>query len=165
MGIFNLLGGKGSGSSKEKGPACAEQELREVSPNEQVIYMQFCEHRRGGVPADGWLVATDKRMWFFVAGFKEQREFSYATPVSVSEGRLVINNGEDLIKMPLAAAQRFAEIIREKRDQLAVPVVSYSPPECPTSLADEIKKFVELRDNGVLTEEEFQAQKARLLNE
>ena len=33
------------------------------------------------------------------------------------------------------------------------------------SIADELTKLVQLRDAGVLTEEEFQAQKAKLLQE
>ena len=33
----------------------------------------------------------------------------------------------------------------------------------PSSLADELKKFAELRDSGVLSEAEFEQQKAKLL--
>jgi hypothetical protein len=37
------------------------------------------------------------------------------------------------------------------------------PPAQPGSVADELKKLVELRDAGVLSAEEFDAQKAQLL--
>ena len=33
----------------------------------------------------------------------------------------------------------------------------------PSSIADELTKLVQLRDSGVLTEDEFQTQKAKLL--
>src|SRR4051812_29538669 len=39
----------------------------------------------------------------------------------------------------------------------------YSLPKPDTSKADELAKLAELRDRGVLTEDEFSAQKAKLL--
>jgi hypothetical protein len=39
-----------------------------------------------------------------------------------------------------------------------------TPPGDPSSLADELRKLVELRDDGVLTPGEFESQKARLLS-
>jgi ribosomal protein L7/L12 len=39
------------------------------------------------------------------------------------------------------------------------------PPAARVSVADELQKFVQLRDSGVLTPQEFDAQKARLLGE
>jgi hypothetical protein len=42
-------------------------------------------------------------------------------------------------------------------------VVSTGGPAAPTEVADEIAKLGELRDKGLLTDEEFQAQKQKLL--
>jgi len=46
----------------------------------------------------------------------------------------------------------------------AAPAAPASPAPPSTSLADELTKLAQLRDQGVLSEEEFQAQKARLLD-
>jgi len=43
------------------------------------------------------------------------------------------------------------------------PGASYQVPPSPVSVAEELRKLAELRDAGVLSEQEFQAQKARLL--
>jgi hypothetical protein len=38
-----------------------------------------------------------------------------------------------------------------------------APPAEPVDVVEQLKKFAELRDQGIITEEEFAAQKARLL--
>ncbi len=47
--------------------------------------------------------------------------------------------------------------------------IKYSEPksttESMTSIADELKKLKELLDSGVLTKEEFESQKTKLLNQ
>ena len=46
----------------------------------------------------------------------------------------------------------------------ATPHIPYCPPSnAGQSAADELKKYKELKDHGVLTEEEFQAKKEQLL--
>ena len=50
------------------------------------------------------------------------------------------------------------------RQQAANEVV-HQPPAAPVDLAEELTKFAALRDQGILTEEEFAAQKARLLSQ
>jgi Short C-terminal domain len=44
------------------------------------------------------------------------------------------------------------------------PGAGYQAPPSPTSGAEELRKLAELRDTGVLSEQEFQAQKARPLS-
>jgi Short C-terminal domain len=39
-----------------------------------------------------------------------------------------------------------------------------APPEAAPSAADELAKFAALRDSGVLTDDEFQAIKQKLIN-
>ena len=41
---------------------------------------------------------------------------------------------------------------------------SQQPAPAPVDVAEELQKFAALRDQGILTEEEFAAQKARLLS-
>ena len=47
-------------------------------------------------------------------------------------------------------------------DQTAPPVEAAAPAE-QVDVVEQLKKFAELRDQGILTEEEFAAQKAKLL--
>jgi hypothetical protein len=48
--------------------------------------------------------------------------------------------------------------------QQAADQVVHQPPPAPVDVAEELQKFAALRDQGILTEEEFSAQKARLLS-
>jgi Short C-terminal domain len=45
------------------------------------------------------------------------------------------------------------------------PQVPHNPPSEPVNVADQLTKLADLRDRGILSETEFQAQKARLLAE
>jgi Short C-terminal domain len=54
-----------------------------------------------------------------------------------------------------------ATLLRLMNGPAATPVTASAP--APASLADELRKLAELRDAGVLTFAEFEAQKARLL--
>jgi len=64
-----------------------------------------------------------------------------------------------------AAQEQYAE----PQQQYAPPPPQYAPPPAPAPAADtsdviaQLEKLGRLRDSGVLTEEEFAAQKARLL--
>jgi uncharacterized membrane protein YdbT with pleckstrin-like domain len=57
----------------------------------------------------------------------------------------------------------YEESERNKNRMYAPRAASASPPSPPASVADELAKLDRLRADGVLTEEEFRAQKARLL--
>lgn len=48
-------------------------------------------------------------------------------------------------------------------ERLVAPAHAFPPPQVVRSVADELIKLAQLRDAGVLTQEEFQAQKAKLL--
>jgi hypothetical protein len=49
--------------------------------------------------------------------------------------------------------------------QQAADEVVHQPAAAPVSVAEELTKFAALRDQGILTEEEFAAQKAKLLSQ
>jgi hypothetical protein len=57
----------------------------------------------------------------------------------------------------------------QQAEATAAPEPAPAPPEPPAPAAEQVdvveqlKKFAELRDQGILTEEEFAAQKAKLL--
>jgi Short C-terminal domain len=48
-------------------------------------------------------------------------------------------------------------------EQAAPPPEQAAPAAEPVDVVEQLKKFAELRDQGILTEEEFSAQKAKLL--
>jgi hypothetical protein len=56
-------------------------------------------------------------------------------------------------------ARRFVETKIAERNRRAG-----QPPPPPVDLPEQLRKLATLRDEGVLTEEEFQAQKTRLLS-
>jgi hypothetical protein len=68
-------------------------------------------------------------------------------------------NSCEMTRMNVQEAQSVAAAIRERMG------VSHAAPAqaAAGSVADELKKLAALRDSGVLTDEEFQAQKRRLL--
>jgi hypothetical protein len=57
-------------------------------------------------------------------------------------------------------AETLTSLISNQGDGLSSPPNNSHP---SVSIADEIKKLVELRDSGAITEEEFVAHKAQLL--
>lgn len=48
--------------------------------------------------------------------------------------------------------------------QAAHQQAAHQPPPAPVDVAEELQKFAALRDQGILTEEEFAVQKARILS-
>ncbi|HEV8056303.1 MAG TPA: SHOCT domain-containing protein [Nocardioidaceae bacterium] len=96
-----------------------------------------------------------------------------------SSGQFVLDNVEhphsvvDLL-MPLVSEARHKKMVERQSQYLHVNPgmagVAMGAPAAPTpaagppvDLADQLRKLAELRDQGVLTPEEFEAQKARLL--
>jgi hypothetical protein len=54
---------------------------------------------------------------------------------------------------------------RQMQQAQPVEQPAQQPPPAPVDVAGELKKFAALRDQGILTEEEFAVQKARLLSQ
>jgi Short C-terminal domain len=50
------------------------------------------------------------------------------------------------------------------QQQQAAAQAAHQPPPAPVDVAEELQKFAALRDQGILTEEEFAVQKARILS-
>ena len=61
-----------------------------------------------------------------------------------------------------ALAKSIVDYIEARRDELSAPIVVSAAPAA-FSQADELKKFKELLDLGIITEEEFEAKKKQLL--
>ena len=58
-------------------------------------------------------------------------------------------------------AREIVDFIQKRKDELSVPQASTIIQQ--TSAADELKKFKELLDMGIITEDEFNAKKKELL--
>jgi len=61
-------------------------------------------------------------------------------------------------------AERWAEEEEPQGAPAPAPVAAAPPAEGEQSLIDQLKQLGELKEQGILTEEEFAAQKAKLLN-
>ena len=123
------------------------------------------------------LVATDRRI--FLVNKKFYKEFSYDSITSVESFKGPLNGGiniyvagtkEELQFVPNDQAHVVADVIRNKVNELKRQSQAPSPPPpaphptpAPASVADELLKFSELLEKGLISQQEFDAQKAKLL--
>lgn len=126
---------------------------------------------------NGLVVLTDRRVMFVEEGmmrskledFPYERVSSVQTEKTMMAGKLVIfvSGNKAVIDnvLPKERAVEIGDAIRAR--------ITSAPPTPSTaehagvpssSIADELKKLAELRDAGVLSEDEFAAQKAKLLD-
>ena len=125
----------------------------------------------------GLLVATDRRVILMKENFV--KDFNYAMITSIKAnrgvrfGRITIyiaGSKEEIRYVPNEQAPLFAGAIWNKVEELKKQSQAPSPPPpapapalAPTSVADELLKFSELLEKGLISQEEFDAQKAKLL--
>ncbi len=121
-----------------------------------------------------------------VSGPGEQSALTVANFLMVGLWALTLKNIKTYVRLQMPTAEFFfscnTEEPNELRMHLSGPIdriaqLRMSPPPmppplkpgststAPVSVADELTKLAALRDSGVLTEEEFSAQKARLLGQ
>ena len=127
----------------------------------------------------GIVVVTTRRVVFVDLGMARRRvaDFPFGQITSVENargfttGKLIITvagNQAVVDQMyPRERADEIGDLVRSKLDRssaMTAPAAS-APTAQPaaTSLADEIRKLGELRNEGLLTDEEFEEQKRRLL--
>lgn len=120
----------------------------------------------------GVVVATNQRVIFInkgLFGALKTADFEYGniTSVVASSGLIfgeirihVAGNVDRIDKLTGSEATKLADLIRGKIRQHSSGIPSFT---APMSIADEIAKFAKLRDDGLITDSEFDAQKARLL--
>lgn len=82
---------------------------------------------------------------------------SYGLSVSTSSGKITFY----LISKRNDVHKAISDLIIERQNKLNETVIKQ---EIQQSNADELKKFKDLLDNGVITQEEFEAKKKQLLN-
>lgn len=137
----------------------------------------------GGTVAgkNGLLVATDRRALFVSEGVVSHsfEDFPYDRITTVTSsrgmifGKIVVHTaGAARVVEQIAKgeAEAVAAVIRERveaitRERQQPSVVSPAPAgaAAPVGVAAELRELAELRDAGVLTPQEFESQKARLL--
>ncbi|MCM3316692.1 DUF4429 domain-containing protein [Rummeliibacillus stabekisii] len=89
-------------------------------------------------------------------------QFAYSGSTETKGGSLSAVKDENSItfnKKELAQAKEFVELIESYRQ-----IENTASIQPAASVADELKKFKELLDEGILTQEEFDAKKKQLLN-
>jgi hypothetical protein len=131
---------------------------------------------RLGQPTErrGTLFITDRRVGLFTKklGGHDMLDFSYGLLTSIeykkgfSYGEITLLASGDQTRfhmIPKDLVENLAKIIRERM------VASIQPSQAATqtgsgpSVADELLKLASLRDSGILTQDEFDAQKAKLI--
>ena len=139
------------------------------------IYEDRIEWRQGWRPAGG---ATAAVLTMGASLAVPGRRNSNMIPIRQIQGVTTKRSGlqtavkvataADVIEMRVSKAE--AEQIKATLTRLmlgggtpAAPPAAPASPSAPASVADELAKLVQLRDAGALTEQEFAAQKARLL--
>ena len=152
-------------------PASLEGEKVLLRPTgiAQVKRMGFHTERRGT------FFVSDRRVGIFTKklGGHDLLDFAYGLLTSIqykkgiTHGEVTLLASGDSTKfrmMPKAGVEEIAQTIRQKMalahdggGALALPA------HPPVSVADEIVKLASLRDSGLLTEEQFEVQKAKLL--
>ena len=133
-----------------------------------------------GTYNNGWgiLVATNRRLLFIDKGVISLKveDFPYDKITSIESktgmvfGRLTIyasGNKEQLEYADKELLRGFADFLRAKistqKPQSSPSTPSVKKPVMTMSVADELEKLAGLRDRGIITNEEFAAQKAKLL--
>ena len=125
----------------------------------------------------GILVATDRRIILVNESFAKDFDYAIITSIKANRGvrfgRITIyiaGSKEEIRDVPNEQAPLFTGSVWNKVEELKKQSQAPSPPPpaptpapAPTSVADELLKFSELLEKGLISQEEFDAQKAKLL--
>jgi hypothetical protein len=131
---------------------------------------------RLGQPTErrGTLFITDRRVGLFTKklGGHDLLDFSYGLLTSIeykkgfSYGEITLLAAGDRTRfhmIPKDLVENLAKVIRERMVASTQPGQPATPAGSVASVADELLKLASLRDSGILTQEEFEAQKSKLI--
>ncbi len=134
-------------------------------------------HTRGFFEGNTWLICvTDRRLLFvdkgMLAGMKSTEipldsvgSVNYET--KIAGGNITVNAAgteKKIGKMKKADVKDIANLVSEAAAKMKQQVAASAAAAAPAvSAMDELKKLAELKEAGVLSEEEFNEQKAKLL--
>ena len=144
----------------------------QLHPGEEVLWLAKASHHA----KTGLLAVTNERViWYHAAPIgrtlidqRHDRISSVKAHKGVIGARLVVNAGGDKWTLqnvyPKDAVDQIAQVIRtEAQTRHAQPAQPATASQAP-DVMDQLKKLGELRDAGVLTDEEFEVKKAELLS-
>lgn len=136
-----------------------------LAPDERILSLVTGTYNKG----IGILVATNKRLVFIdkgiIYGLKVEdfplekiSSIQYGTGLLLGHVQIHTSGNVALIEnVEKTAARKFAEDVRRN-------ISEKTPTSSPQfSIADELKKFAELRDSGIITSEDFEKKKNDLL--
>jgi hypothetical protein len=136
----------------------------------------------GGSLLAGRLILTDRRLCYFRKGMTGEvfetipldKITSVESKSSMGVRTLRAHTSHDkmavLVTGEKSAFDRFYAKLEALRHQRASPPKIYEGPEAatapssPSSMVEQLRNLAELRDQGILTEEEFAAAKSRLIS-
>lgn len=151
----------------------ASEALHDGEVIEDICTGMMNTSRFGGVQTRrGSLVVTNTRLFFYSKkiGGHEVHEFAYhmvlslQTKTGVAFGSIHLHAAGDQVEIQQVDKGEVERVSQSIRAHMNVTGgAAGAPAASSTSLADELGKLAGLRDAGVLSDEEFDAQKARLL--
>lgn len=153
----------------------ARREIRSLSgvigEGEEVLALAQGRYRG----KQGLLAATNLRLVFLEQGLvrRVQEDFAYDRISSVGVkkglafGALVIsasgNEGEVDQIVPKATADEVAQIVRSRLGATGPPPTAVPSAPAAPSPADQVRELAKLRDEGMLSEEEFETKRREIL--
>lgn len=127
-----------------------------------VLTTDRCIYREGIIAKRGVEIPLDRvNTVFFNQGILE-RMVGAGTLTIESAGEHGLQTFED-VRNPMAVQQELYQQIEDQRNRRVMRVDDVDSGPSPVSTADELAKLADLHARGVLSDEEFAAQKARLL--
>ena len=124
---------------------------------------------------NGILVATNRRLVFVNKGLMsfKMEDFSYDKITSIESktgmllGQITIyasGNKEEIKNVPKDLTRPFADFLRARLSGVRQPTAEPAETSVAVvSIADELEKLAALRDRGIVSDSEFDAQKTKLL--
>jgi hypothetical protein len=122
-------------------------------------------------PAKSWVGQGQGFLGFLIPGMTQRVTHSGGAGGRLSTSQIRQHDSNYVTFFPdhQAAFERVRDAVERARiaARHPAPVAAPTPPSpqatSPSSVADELKKLAQLKDDGILTQEEFDAQKAKLL--
>lgn len=143
-------------------------------PGEELWAAAETKYNNGDCWISGWLAFTSQRILWLQAKIglvpsKSMDEFSYMSSLSLgdrplSSAKWFVLDGVSFM-LPKQEAHELYQYVGQIVQRAAeAQAQSQVPSAAPASKADELAKLAQLRDSGVLSPEEFEREKQRLLS-
>ncbi|MCK5643725.1 MAG: PH domain-containing protein [Gammaproteobacteria bacterium] len=122
---------------------------------------------------NGVLVLTSNRVLFYykkmIGGYQsEEYPLNRISSINFNSGLLgssikIHASGNDLEMGWIPKDEGVEDFVKHVKSSMDSPTTNTSMGNQPTDIADQLKKLADLKEQGILTEDEFTTQKAKLL--